>query len=540
MNISTELTTLDQQRRALELAEANLIERGMHSGNPEEIIKAMSTLQQRRKGVEGSDNKSYVFSPDQFLSSFGYKDKPLTISYDMLRRMARTPIIKAIISTRVEQIAAFAEPQADKYSTGFIIRKKSRSGDPDDQKLSDQDRRMIDYLTDFVLHCGDDANRWHGQSFDEFLRMFGRDSLEMDQATFEVVRNLKGEVVEFLATDAATFRYADSIDPLQVKAADKLIDGYPPYYVQLYQNAVEREYHPWELCFGIRNPTTDINKNRYGIAELEDLVQVVTGMLYGDTYNMKFFSQGSAPKGILRVASNIGEQKLNDFKRQWQTQIAGVSNAWKTPMMEADKMDWIDLQKTNRDMEFSKWQEYLIKLSCAAFKIDPSEVGFPMSGGADSKPMFEGNNESRLKYSKDKGLGAILKFIQSKINKYLISQMAPEFEFAFVGMDAGSASEDLDRDIKEVSNFITLNELRARRGLQPIEGGDLVLNATFLQGKGQDAMAAQQAAQGNADSNQAADSYDADPMSQPFPDADKAENPFQKALTTFIEKELCD
>jgi hypothetical protein len=539
MNISTELTSIDQQRRALEVAEANLIQQGMHSGNPEEIIKAMSTLQ-RRKGVEGSDNKSYVFSPDQFLSSFGYKDKPMSISYDMLRRMARTPIIKAIISTRIEQIAAFAEPQADKYSTGFVIRKKTRSGDTEEQQLSDKDRRTIDYLTDFILHCGDEANRWHGQSFDEFLRMFTRDSLEMDQATFEVVRNNAGEVVEFLATDAATFRYADSIDPQLVKDQDKLIQGYPPYYVQLYQNNIEREYHPWELCFGCRNPTTDINKNRYGISELEDLVQVVTGMLYGDTYNMKFFSQGSAPKGILRVAGNIGETKLNDFRRQWQTQIAGVSNAWKTPMLEADKMDWIDLQKTNRDMEYSKWQEYLIKLACAAFKIDPSEVGFPMSGGADSKPMFEGNNESRLKYSKDKGLGAILKFIQSKINKYVISQLNPDFEFAFVGMDAGSASEDLDRDIKEVGNFITVNELRARRGMDKIEGGDIILNPTFLQGKGQDAMAAQQAEAGNEDSNEATEEYDNDPMGVPFPDMDKGENPFQTALDHFIKSELCN
>ena len=53
--------------------------------------------------------------------------------------------------------------------------------------------------------------------------------------------------------------------------------------------------------------------------------------------------------------------------------ITGVMQAWKTPVVEAD-VDWIDLQKNNRDMEYTSWMEYLIKLSCAIYSIDPTEI----------------------------------------------------------------------------------------------------------------------------------------------------------------------
>src|SRR5690606_23266229 len=112
-------------------------------------------------------------------------------------------------------------------------------------------------------------------------------------------------------------------------------------------------------------------------------------------YNRKFFSQGSAPKGILRVKGNMNEDKLAQFRQQWTSMMQGVTNSWKTPIMEADTVDWIDLHKSHRDMEFTSWIEYLIKSACAVFSIDPAEVNFPLSGGAE-KALFEGDNKHRL------------------------------------------------------------------------------------------------------------------------------------------------
>jgi hypothetical protein len=92
---------------------------------------------------------------------------------------------------------------------------------------------------------------------------------------------------------------------------------------------------------------------------------------------------------------------LQQFKQQWQAMISGVMQSWKTPVVEAD-VDWIDLQKNNRDMEYSSWMEYLIKLACAIYSIDPTEIGWDISRSNGNSGLFEASQAERLQNSKDK------------------------------------------------------------------------------------------------------------------------------------------
>ena len=451
--------------------------------------------------------------------------------------MGRTPIINSIITTRVEQVAAFSEPCYDSKGIGFIIRKKVGYSEDSEKKISKEDKQKIEYITNFILNCGSSDNNWHGDSFDAFLRKITRDSLELDQMTFEIVRNRKGIPQEYIATDGATFRLAENLDSDKYKNAEKIaINGYFPKYVQIFNNQPIAEFYPWELCFAIRNQYSDVRLNGYGISELENIVQVVTWSLYSDAYNGKFFSQGSAPKGIIKITGAVNEDKLAEFRQQWQAMVAGVQNAWRTPVMEADKMEWIDLQRNNRDMEFTKWQEYLIKLSCATYKIDPSEIGFPMNGSSDTKPMFEGNNEARLKYSKDKGLRPLLKLIETKINKYIVNPLDTNFEFKFIGLDPESEAEALDMDIKKLSNFMSISEIRKKYNLPDLKEDELILNPYYFQYM----MAKQQEAeQGNPESNEAmAEEYpeDEDYFTPDDPE-ETWEDPFAKAFNDYITKE---
>ena len=204
-------------------------------------------------------------------------------------------------------------------------------------------------------------------------------------------------------------------------------------------------------------------------------------MLWGDEYNRRFFSQGSAPKGLLRVKGGMSESALQQFKQQWQAMINGVVNSWKTPVVEAD-VDWIDLQKNNRDMEYSSWMEYLIKLACAIYSIDPSEIGWDISRSGGNSGLFEKSEAERIQNSKDKGLYPMLKFIQRKINKYIVEQINPEFEFVFMGMNGMTIEQELEMDIKKLNSFQTLNETREKWDLPAIkETGDIIENSVYWQ-----------------------------------------------------------
>jgi hypothetical protein len=503
-----------KQLDAIALAEAKLkakrfrtLEKALRSDSPEDMIKATQVFQQIQPKVE-QNAKAFFIDPLEFNSNLGYKDKPFSLTYTTLKRMSKTPIINSIIKTRKNQVADFAEPQENKYSTGFVIRKKPKFGI--EQKMDNKDRKIAYAITEFILKGGN-VSQWEHDDFDTFIRKIVDDSLTYDQLTFECIRNRRGQLESFMATDAATFRMADSFFDkdydnvfFQRNGANiwqdrndfgPKVHGYYPAYVQVYQNVKVNEFYPWELCFGVRNPSTSIYANGYGCSELEELINVVTSMLWGDEYNRRFFSQGSAPKGLLRIKGTNNEAALQQFKQQWQSMITGVMQSWKTPVVEAD-VDWIDLQKNNRDMEYSAWMEYLIKLSCAIYSIDPSEIGWDISRSGGNGGLFEGSQEQRLKHSKDKGLYPLLKFLQRKINKYIIEQINPDFELVFVGLNGLTIEEELDMDIKKVGSFMTVNEAREKYEMKPLEFGDVPTNATLIQNKNAEMMAKQGGGQG--------------------------------------------
>jgi hypothetical protein len=522
-----------KQKEALLVAEKQiLMKKGLESSDPLTLLKANEVVAASQvQNRETSDRKSMLIDPSFIMSSFGYKDKTFGLSYATLWRMAKTNIPNAIIRTRINQVAAFCEPQSDKYTTGFVIRKKKLYGRSDaEEKLTTFEQKEIEAITEFVLNCGKNDG-YQGEDFDSFTRKVIQDSLTWDQMTWEIVSDRRGYPFEFVPTDASTFRLSESFDDDAYKqdllrrrnlGQQKKIKGYYPSFVQLNkQNEVASEFYPWELCFGIRNPSTSTFNFGYGRGELEDLITTITSMLWGEDYNRRFFSQGSIPKGFFKLKSGVGNQTmLNDFKQQFMGMMTGVQNAWKTPVIEGD-FDWINLHNNNNDMEFSRWYEFLIKISCAIFCIDPAEINFPLGGSSDGgNPMFEGNKTDRLKFSKDKGLYPLLRFYQRRLNQSVIKRLNPKYELAFVGMDGLTIQDELEMDLKKGNSFVKLNELRSKWGYKEDEFGNVIGMGAYMTMLNNAQMEKQ-----NQEQQQAQNQEGADQSGQ-----QEEENPFMKSI----------
>lgn len=484
-----QLKELQHEKGTLAQREFQLISKAMESNNPNDIMKANSYWEDVQKRQD-SGVKTELVDPNDWAQGTGYRRKPFKLDYSTMRRMvSTTPIIKAIVGTRQAQVSAFSSPQKNKYETGFVVRKKQDFYSEDEVEVTSEDKKTINEITKFILNGGDAENSWNGDTFDMFLKKLTADSMTLDQGCFEVVRNRAGKPTQYLAVDGATIYLADTYDDnlpnddngtnSQETQKRERKNGYLPSYVQVIDGVIHNEYWPWELCFGVRNATTDIRANGYGKSEVEELVSIITWMLYGDSYNGKFFSQGSNPKGMLKVGSGVNRNRLAEFRQQWLAMVSGVSNAWKVPVMEGD-VEWIDMQKGNRDMEFSQWQEYLIKVACAVFKIAPEEIGFTI----DKSGGLGGDSESdvRLRYSRDKGLKPLLKSIEFWINKWLVNPINDGFEFKFVGLDQDNEEKELDLLNKKVEHGMGFKEYRKAIGLpEELEEGDFPLNSVYAQ-----------------------------------------------------------
>jgi hypothetical protein len=174
--------------------------------------------------------------------------------------------------------------------------------------------------------------------------------------------------------------------------------------------------------------------------------------------------------------------QLEAFKRQWRSNLEGVENAWRTPIIQSEQgAEWMDLGKTNQEMEYNAWIEYLIKITCGVFLIDPAELNFDLHGGVSQTPLFESSQEWKLKASRDRGLKPLLRFIAKMINDNIINKIDDHFMFDFVGLDELTEQEKHELRKEQVSSYKTLNEIRRAEDLPDVEHGDMVLNPTYIQ-----------------------------------------------------------
>lgn len=435
------------------------------------------------KSMPAADTKAYYENPIRMAQSMDYKDKPTSLSYNILYQMSvKNSVIAAVLNTRINQISTFTKPS--RFSTdgiGFQIKLRDPLAVP-----TDEQQDMFRALEIFLENCG--YNRDNSRDdFDTFIRKIVRDSLTYDQLCFEIVPDRRGRPAEILAVDASTIRAAsENYNGETFWGNAPKNSSEPIKWVQVVDGSVVSWFTANELAFGVRNPRSNINMQPYGFSELEMLIQQITSHLYAEEYNAKYFSQGGTTKGIINIKSDpngIGnKEQLESFKRQWRAQVNGMTGAWKTPVLQVpDGIEYISVNQSNRDMEYSQWVNYLINIVCAVFLIDPAEVNFSNNGGAAAQSsVFETSQEQKLKHSRDKGLKPLLRFIEAIINKHVISRFSQDYVFCFTGLDEKSEEEKAELDSKYIKTWKTINEIRREHGEKPLEYGDVILDASYL------------------------------------------------------------
>lgn len=479
------------------------------------------------------DAKSSLIDPWAYGSmAYGYKEKYSLLSYEKCRQITYAdPIVAAIIQLRTNQVASFKNLAREQYDIGWRIKMRDKDSVP-----KEGDEKIIKELETFIMHCGvpenfeDTPELKRRDGWDTFLRKITRDTLSFDQINFEIIPRNDGKPYAFFAVDPATIKLipdlkerverfstataADAeentwVQPFDTSNEFKEFKPESPKFAQVINGVKRHVYDEWEMAFGVRNPRTDLAAYGYGFSEIEMLVTTITSHMNAETYNRKFFSQGSTIKGVMTFEGSVPPDQLDAFRRQWYAQSTGVNNAWRTPIMAlgaGNKLNWTSLQLNNREMEFGKWLEYCIKTICGVFLIDPIEIGFDISKqgagqqGNGGGGLNGGNQSERMEFSKDKGLRPILAHIETLLNEYIVWRLDPNYEFEFVGLNADTEKDEFEQAEKQVKSIKTIDEVRAEWDLPPLPSwekmakkgpGALILDSSLINLVGQQIQAAQ-------------------------------------------------
>lgn len=486
---SLSIEEIDMLQKAAPMAFQSKLQAALNSNDAGEIMKANLYLGEINR--QPTKIQSVFFDPNDISGNGrGFKDSKGVLSFSVLRRMGDIHIVKSIVSTRVEQIMNFMDFSEDEQKEGFTIRKKKSLFSTGDEKLTNEDKKKISKIVDF-LEKGGWTDKWDNvDSLQEFVSKIMSDSLTLDQLAFEMVRNRMWELQKFRAVDASLIRFLDSVDPRQREGFEQYrFKGHLPRYCMVWDemilhNPITKEpilYYPWELGFGIRNKTSDVRRNGYGVSELETLVNIITWILWGFSYNANFFSQGSQPKGFINIKNpNISNSILQEFRQAWTQTMAGVSNSHRTPVINGIDLEWVDLQKlSNRDMEFNEWIKFLIIMTCSVYRIDPSELGFNFK---ESQQIFgQDGQRERLKHSREKGLKPLLIFLQGVITKYIVSELDENYEFAFTGIEVEDEEAQVKLDSEKLSSgMVSMQDIFKKyngRDFDPEK--DIILNQVY-------------------------------------------------------------
>lgn len=404
-----------------------------------------------------------------------YWERPGAFGFDAMRSMvAQTPVLNAVVMTRVRQMQRFCRVNESGEGPGFTVAHIDRS-----HELSSEEQESIRLLNRFWVNCGWEFNprarrRLGRDSFGQLVAKLVRDSLTMDSAPIEteLARDRRMGIDGLYAVDGATIRLCTEHG---YRGDDEV------FALQVVQGRISTAYTFDDLIYEPRNPQTDVVTAGYGVAEPELLVRVVTGFLNAMSYNIKGFDSNAIPKGMLHLTGNYDDRDIAAFKRYWNSMVRGVNNAWSLPVMvskdQESRASFEQFGVEFNEMYFSKWMTFLTSIICAIYGMSPAEINFDSFTAGSSSALSGSDTDEKIAASRDSGLWPLLSYFEGVFTDYVTSNFSEKYVFRWTGIDQKDAQKREER----ARLVMTVNEIRAQERMKPLEGafGDAPVNPSL-------------------------------------------------------------
>lgn len=369
--------------------------------------------------------------------TFNLNSRPKTgedlpsIPFPTLRRFADAyDILRLLIETRKDQICKLEWEIA-----------------PRDPKVK-PDKRCDD-LRDFFA-MPDKEHVW-----DEWLRMLLEDNIVVDAAC----------LYPRLARDGSLY----ALEPIDGTTIKRIIDDYgrtplPPFpaYQQYIKGVPAFNYTTEQLIYRPRNIRTS---RLYGYSIVEQIVVSVTLGLNRQAYQLQYFNEGSTPDLIMACPPEWTPEQVKQFSEYWDSRLQGMEGQRRGTMFVYSGMEAIDTKERAMADKFDEW---LARVCCFAFGMSPQPFVAQVN---------RATAESAAEQAKEEGVGPQMRWVANLIDGVITRNFGmPDLRFKWKDeedVDPDIADQIEDRRIRR--GALTINEARAARGEEPLEGGDVAL-----------------------------------------------------------------
>ena len=425
--------------------------------SPDEVRKAMNTIKRKDRRF-----KSQLYDPNYSAYARGIMSNEKRYSMQLFRRIAEKAwLLNTVIGHIIDKTIPYMRPLSEKGKRGFAIELKD-----EEAKATAADKKKAKEIEAFILATnspkisGDKAiSRGHEDNLVTYTKKLLRDLLTLDQTATEKLWTRGGELIAFEAVDAATI----------IRCNEEGYDGDDDIrFVQIIRNQIDAQYADHQMLFQFQNPRTDVMHYGYGYSKIEQCVDLIVSLINSFNYNAGSFTEDNLPRRMLLINGDIGFEEIEEMEDyiidvMSPGGVGGAVSKWGIPIIpsgqsggDKSSIQWQPMGSTNKDMEYSRWQDTLYMAIGSVYGIDMESMGIKSLNSA--KIIDSGSLEGK-KYSDDKGIGNALMFLSQHFQNF-VDNIDPRFKIVFHGFEQDDAKESREAISDELSSFKSLNEIR--------------------------------------------------------------------------------
>lgn len=205
-----------------------------------------------------------------------------------------------------------------------------------------------------------------------------------------------------------------------------------------------------------------------GITPIAAAQDVVGLSIATQQHGAVLFRQGAQVAGVLKHPGKLSKEASERIAQSWRDVYGGVQNGYKTAVLE-EGMTFEKLTMTNEDSQFLETRGFQVIEICRLFGVPPHKA-YELS-----KANFSTLEQQEQAYVNDT-LDTLAQNLQQGTNSKVFFESESEryrIRFDFEALLRGDLQARANFYGSALNNgWLSVNDVRRREGLGPIEGGD--------------------------------------------------------------------
>lgn len=268
--------------------------------------------------------------------------------------------------------------------------------------------------------------------------------------------------------------------------AERDRQGYPLSLLPLHPDLVHLErrsdtllwFDPIYRVLGQAVPSSDIIHIRrytmpgdaWGLSPIRQAAVAIGMGLSAEEYGYRYFKDSANPSGVLSTDQDIADDAVHRVQRNWIASHGGR----RLPAVLTNGFDWKSLSISPEESQFLETRQFQRSEICMLYGVPPILIGDTKETTAWGTGV-EQITQGAVTYT----FSAWTACIESELSRLLPRGQFVRFEYdALLRGDTESRYNAHKTAIS--GSFKTINEVRAEEEMDPVDGGDIIMQPTNL------------------------------------------------------------